>query len=37
MDNSKLNRGIHDRGRINVGEDYELHYWSQKFGITGLS
>ncbi|AXK82285.1 DUF3606 domain-containing protein [Pseudolabrys taiwanensis] len=34
MDNSKLNRGIHDRGRINVGEDYELRYWSQKFGIT---
>lgn len=23
-----------DRKRINVHEDYELRYWSEKFGVT---
>ena len=23
-----------DRKRINVHEDYELRYWSQKFGVS---
>jgi len=23
-----------DRERINVHEDYELRYWTQKFGVT---
>lgn len=27
-------RGPADRSRINVHEDYELKYWSQKFGVT---
>jgi hypothetical protein len=31
---SKENIGSPDRERINVNEDYELQYWSQKFGIT---
>jgi len=34
MPDNKLNRGAQDRRRINVGEDYELRYWSQKLGIT---
>lgn len=27
-------RGQPDRSRINVHEDYELRYWSNKFGVT---
>jgi hypothetical protein len=27
-------RGSHDRQRINVHEDYELRYWSEKFGVS---
>ena len=23
-----------DRDRINVNQDYELRYWSQKFGVS---
>ena len=30
----KTNRGPADRARINVREDYELRYWSEKFGCT---
>jgi hypothetical protein len=25
---------IADRKRINIHEDYELRYWSQKFGVS---
>lgn len=32
-DNLNL-RGEPDRSRINVHEDYELKYWSTKFGVT---
>jgi hypothetical protein len=28
------NRGPADRDRINVHEDYELRYWSEKFGVS---
>jgi len=27
-------RGQPDRSRINVHEDYELRYWTTKFGVT---
>ncbi len=33
MDN-KTNVGSPDRDLINVNEDYELQYWSEKFGVT---
>ena len=28
------NRGEPDRSRINLNEDYEVSYWSERFGIT---
>ncbi|WP_202925375.1 DUF3606 domain-containing protein [Mucilaginibacter sp. 14171R-50] len=31
---SKQNVGSPDRDRINVNEDYELQYWSEKFNIS---
>jgi Protein of unknown function (DUF3606) len=34
MADDKTNRGPADRSRINVNEDYELRYWSEKFGCT---
>jgi hypothetical protein len=27
-------RGGQDRSRINIHQDHELRYWSQKFGVT---
>ena len=33
MDNTQ-NTGSPDRDRINVNEDYELQYWSEKFGVS---
>lgn len=33
MDN-KQRVGAPDRNLINVNEDYELRYWSEKFGIS---
>ena len=33
MDN-KQNTGSPDRDRINVNEEYELQYWSEKFGVS---
>jgi len=32
MDN-KQHTGSPDRDRINVNEDYEVQYWSKKFGV----
>jgi hypothetical protein len=32
-DNTTL-RGPRDRSRIDVNEDYELRYWSEKFGCS---
>ncbi|QHS57862.1 DUF3606 domain-containing protein [Mucilaginibacter sp. 14171R-50] len=34
MMDSKQNVGSPDRDRINVNEDYELQYWSEKFNIS---
>ncbi|MDB5128363.1 DUF3606 domain-containing protein [Mucilaginibacter sp.] len=33
MDSTK-NVGSPDRDRVNVNEDYELQYWSEKFGVS---
>jgi Protein of unknown function (DUF3606) len=27
-------RGSQDRSRINIHEDYEVRYWSTKFGVS---
>jgi hypothetical protein len=27
-------RGPRDRSRISTSEDYEVRYWSQKFGVS---
>jgi hypothetical protein len=32
-DNTAL-RGEPDRSRINLNEDYEVSYWTEKFGIS---
>ncbi|NYE22857.1 DUF3606 domain-containing protein [Pigmentiphaga litoralis] len=34
MSDDKSAVGQADRLRINVHEDYELHDWSKKFGVT---
>jgi hypothetical protein len=34
MSDDKTSRGPADASRINVHEDYELRYWSQKFGVS---
>jgi hypothetical protein len=34
MSDDKSNAGPADRSRINVHEDYELRYWSDKFGVS---
>jgi hypothetical protein len=34
MADDKNQRGPADRTRINVSEDYELRYWSEKFGVS---
>ncbi len=33
MDN-KDNRGGQDRSRINMSEEYEVQYWTEKFGCS---
>ena len=34
MADDKGDRGPQGRNRINLSEDYEVRYWSQKFGVT---
>jgi hypothetical protein len=34
MSDNKENRGPTDRSRVNVHEDYQLNYWSEKFGVS---
>lgn len=34
MADDKTNRGPQDRSRINLSEDYEVRYWTDKFGIS---
>lgn len=34
MADDRTQAGPQDRARINVNEDYELRYWSEKFGVS---
>jgi hypothetical protein len=34
MPDDKTRRGPADASRINVHEDYEVRYWSEKFGCS---
>jgi len=34
MPDDRTKKGAQDRDRINMGEDYEVRYWTQKWGVT---
>ena len=34
MTDDLKDRGAQDRSRVNVHEDHEVRYWSQKWGVT---
>lgn len=34
MADDKSNRGPQDRSRINMSENYEVAYWTAKFGVS---
>lgn len=34
MADDKTLRGPQDRSRIALGEDYEVRYWTEKFGVS---
>jgi hypothetical protein len=34
MVDDRSRRGQQDRGRINMGEDYEVQYWTTTLGVT---
>jgi hypothetical protein len=34
MVDDRSKRGPQDRSRINLDQDYEVRYWSKKFGVT---
>lgn len=34
MADDKNNRGPQDRSRINLNEDYEVRYWTDKLGVS---
>lgn len=34
MVDDRNNRGPQDRSRVNISEDYELRYWSEKWGVS---
>lgn len=34
MADDKTKRGPQDSARVNVEEDYEVRYWTQKFGVS---
>ena len=36
MADDKSKRGPADASRINVHEDYEVEYWTQKFGVSKI-
>ena len=35
MTDNTADRGPEDRSRISLSQDYEVRYWSQRFGIDG--
>jgi hypothetical protein len=34
MSDDPKKKGRQDRSRINTSEDYEVRYWSKKFGVS---
>jgi hypothetical protein len=34
MSDDKRDRGESDRSRISLSEDYEVRYWTERFGVT---
>lgn len=34
MSDDKTKAGGQDRSRVNVNEDYELRYWTERFGVS---
>jgi hypothetical protein len=34
MSDNKQEHGEPDRSRINLSEDYEVRYWTEKFNVT---
>ena len=34
MSDDRKSKGSQDRSRINTSEDYEVRYWSKKFGVS---
>jgi len=34
MSDDRKNRGEPDRSRISLSEDYEVRYWTERFGVT---
>jgi hypothetical protein len=34
MSDDKTKRGPRDADRVNVNEDYEVRYWTKKWGVT---
>lgn len=34
MADNLQNRGPQDRSRVNLSEDYEVKYWTKKFGVS---
>ncbi len=34
MSDDKSQRGPADASRINMGEDYEVQYWTKRFGVS---
>jgi hypothetical protein len=34
MSDDRAKKGSADRKRINTSEDYEVRYWSEKFGVS---
>ena len=34
MTDDRTKRGPQDRSRVNPNEDYELRYWSEKWGVS---
>jgi len=34
MSDNKNNRGEPDRSRISLSEDYEVRYWTERFGVS---
>ena len=34
MADNPQKRGPQDRNKINLNEEYEVQYWSKKFGVT---